>query len=65
MALGACLLGSESRIYVLLGCGELQRAKSGGSYGCLSLLLGNLVAIIDYNRLQIDGTNDMVMKMNH
>ncbi len=64
MALGACLLGSESRIYVLLGCGELQEgqvweAAMAASHYCL----GNLVAIIDYNRLQIDGTNDMVMKI--
>jgi transketolase len=52
----------DSRVYVLLGDGELQEglvweaAMSAGHYK-----LDNLVAFIDWNGLQIDGNNDDVM----
>ncbi len=54
--------GNPGRIYVILGDGELQEglvweaAMSAAHYK-----LDNLVAIVDWNGLQIDGKNDDVM----
>lgn len=65
MALAAKLDKKNNRIFVLLGDGELQEgivweaAMAAGHYS-----LDNLTAFIDYNGLQIDGTNDEVMKVN-
>ncbi len=56
MALAAKLDRKDSRIYVLLGDGEIQEgqiweaAMSAGHYK-----LDNLSAFVDYNKLQIDG----------
>ncbi len=64
MALAARLDGRSYRTYVLLGCGEMQEGMvweammSAAKYG-----LDNLCAIVDYNRLQLDGHNDDVMPM--
>lgn len=56
MALTARLDGSPSRTYVVLGDGEIQEgqiweAAMFGSYHKLD----NLVAIVDYNKIQLDG----------
>lgn len=65
MAIGSKLDNRESRIYVLLGDGEVQEgivweaAMSASHYQ-----LDNLVAIVDNNGLQIDGPNDEVMKVS-
>lgn len=62
MALGLRLDGSASRVYALLGDGELQEgqvweaAMAAGHYK-----LDNLCALIDVNRLQIDGEVAKVM----
>ena len=66
MAVGMALAGrvdnNDGRVYALLGDGELQEglvweaAMSAGHYG-----LDNLVAIVDWNGLQIDGKNSDVM----
>ncbi len=62
MALAGRLDGLESRIYVLLGDGELneglvwEAAMAANHYR-----LSNLTAIVDYNGLQIDGKNEDVM----
>lgn len=62
MALGLRLQKKQSRVYVLIGDGECQcgqiweAAMSAAHYQ-----LGNLCAILDYNKLQIDGTNTHVM----
>ena len=64
MALAARLDRRSYRTYVLLGCGEMQEGMvwealmSAAKYG-----LDNLCAIVDYNRLQLDGHNDDVMPM--
>ena len=64
MALAAKLDGSPSRIYTLLGDGEIQEgmiweaAMSASNYE-----LDNLTAILDWNGLQIDGRNEDVMKI--
>ncbi|MDD6042878.1 MAG: transketolase [Eubacteriaceae bacterium] len=62
MALANKMDGNPGRVYTLLGDGELQEglvweaAMSAAHYG-----LDNLVAIVDFNGLQIDGRNDDVM----
>lgn len=64
MALANKIDGNPGRIYVLLGDGEIQEgivwetAMSAANYE-----LDNLVALIDWNGLQIDGRNDDVMKV--
>jgi len=65
VALGGKIDEKSYRVYTLLGDGELQEgivweaAMAASHYK-----LDNLVAIIDNNGLQIDGTNDEVMKVN-
>jgi transketolase len=62
MALGLKLEEKKSKVYAVLGDGELQEglvweaAMSAAHYK-----LDNLVAIVDYNGLQIDGNNEDVM----
>lgn len=62
MAMALCLDKSPSKVYALLGDGELnegivwEAAMAASHYK-----LGNLVAILDYNGLQIDGPNEDVM----
>lgn len=65
MALANQLDQSPSRTFVLLGDGELneglvwEAAMAASHYK-----LGQLTAIIDYNGLQIDGSNDEVMAVS-
>ena len=64
MALANKMDKNPGRIYTLLGDGELQEgliweaAMSAAHYG-----LDNMVAIVDWNGLQIDGNNDDVMSV--
>jgi len=62
MALGARLMRKDFRVFVMLGDGEIQEgqvweaAMAAGHHR-----LGNLKAILDYNRLQVDGiVNEIV-----
>lgn len=65
MALANKLDGNPGRVYTLLGDGELQEGlvweavMSAAHYN-----LDNMVAIVDFNGLQIDGRNDDVMTVN-
>ena len=62
MALGAELTGREFRVYVLLGDGELQEGMVWESaMSAAKYRLDNLVAIVDYNGLQVDGRVTDVM----
>lgn len=62
MALADQIDGSSRRVYTMLGDGELQEglvweaAMAAGHYQ-----LDNLVVIVDWNGLQIDGKNEEVM----
>jgi transketolase len=53
----------KNNVYVILGDGEIaegqvwEAAMSSANYK-----LNNVIAFLDYNKLQIDGTNDEVMK---
>lgn len=64
MALAARRRGLPSRVYVVLGDGELQEgqvweaALAAGSYA-----LGNLCLLIDYNAMQVEGHVDKVLAM--
>ncbi|MBR0541156.1 MAG: transketolase [Clostridia bacterium] len=61
MAIGAKLDGADFRVYTILGDGEIEE----GEVWEAAMLAGNrqldnLVAIVDYNGLQIDGTIEEV-----
>jgi transketolase len=64
LALAAKLSGNGHRVYALLGDGEIQEgqiweaAMSGSHYH-----LDNLMAVVDRNRLQIDGHTAEVMSL--
>ena len=57
MALGAKLSGKNFRVYAILGDGEIQEGQvwEAAMYACAKGL-DNLVAVVDNNNLQIDGT---------
>lgn len=64
MALGEKLKNSDATIYVLLGDGEIQE---GGIWeaamGASKFKANNLVAILDNNGVQLDGTLEEIMPM--
>ena len=61
MALGAKLLGKDTRVFVLCGDGELQEGQNYEAMMAMrSFSLSNLTPIVDYNRVQLDGTNDEI-----
>lgn len=54
----------ESRVYTMLGDGELQEGLVWeAAMAAAHYKLDNMVAIIDWNGLQIDGNNDDVMSV--
>jgi transketolase len=64
MALGLKLQRKINRVYVLIGdgecdCGQIWEAAMSAAH----YRLDNVCAILDYNRLQIDGTNLEVMNL--
>lgn len=65
MALGLKLSNQESKVYCLLGDGEIQEGLVWEASMCAAhYKLNNLIAILDYNGLQIDGKNDDVMTIS-
>lgn len=66
MALGAKAAGSEVKVYTLLGDGELQEGQAWEACTAAAhYKLDNLTIMIDYNGLQIDGTNNEVMSLGN
>lgn len=64
MALGAKLSGRKSKIYAMVGDGELQEGLVWeAAMAAAHYKLDNLTVIIDHNGLQIDGRNDEVMSL--
>lgn len=64
MAIANKLDQKSARVYALLGDGELQEGIIWeAAMAAAHYKLDNLVAIIDWNGLQIDGKNDDVMKV--
>ncbi|HBL24684.1 MAG TPA: transketolase, partial [Deltaproteobacteria bacterium] len=64
-AIASKMQGSSSHVYVFMGDGEQQKGQIGEArrlavkYG-----LTNITALVDYNKLQISGSIDLVMPQN-
>jgi transketolase len=68
IGIGMALMGKldkkDYRVYVMLGCGELDEGMIWEAAMCANKYkLNNLCAIIDYNRLQLDGTVEEIMPL--
>ena len=64
MALGAKHTGRSCHVYTMVGDGESQEGLVWeASMAAAHYKLDNLTVILDYNGLQIDGTNDQVMSL--
>jgi transketolase len=64
MAIGARVAKRPYRVYALMGCGEQQEGQVWeAAMSAAHYRLDNLVGIIDYNTLQIDGCNADVMEI--
>lgn len=64
MALGLRQLGKSSKVYTVLGDGEVQEGLVWeAAMAAAHYKLNNLTAIIDNNGLQIDGKNEDVMNI--
>ncbi|MDE2182250.1 MAG: transketolase [Alphaproteobacteria bacterium] len=64
MALGMKMQRMRARAYVLLGDGELQEGEVWEAAMCAAHhKLDNLCAIVDYNKMQSDATNEAIMRL--
>jgi len=64
MTLGGRIAGKDFRVYVMLGDGELQEGLVWeGAMAASHFRLDRLTALVDYNKLQIDGENREVMNL--
>lgn len=64
MALGAKHLKKDTQVYVLCGDGECQEGQVWEAFmSAAHYQLDNLTVLIDWNGLQIDGSNDEVMSL--
>jgi len=62
MALGLKLDDLDARVYVILGDGEINEGQIWeAAMAASKFRLDNLIAFLDYNNLQLDGTCDNVM----
>jgi transketolase len=64
MAMGLKLQKSQSRVYALLGDGELQEGEVWEAAMCAAHhQLDNLCVLIDYNKMQSDDRNENIMRL--
>ena len=64
MALGLKLNGSGARVYAVLGDGETNEGSVWeAAMSAPKFALDSLCAIVDYNKVQLDGTTDEVMPL--
>lgn len=64
MALAAKCMGKDTKVYTILGDGELQEGQIWEAFmSAAHYKLDNLTIMVDWNGLQIDGTNDEVMSL--
>jgi len=64
MAIGLRLNGSKARVYAVLGDGELDEgAVWEAAASSVKYRLDNLCAVVDYNKVQLDGTTDEIMPL--
>jgi transketolase len=62
MAEAARLNGESYNVFVILGDGEIQEgAVWEAAMSAAKFRTGNLIAILDHNGVQLDGTNDEIM----
>lgn len=65
MALAAKERKERHRVYVLLGDGECNEGSVWEAFmAAVQFRLDNLIAVIDYNHMQFDGTNEEVMSLH-
>lgn len=66
IALGAKLDKSDVKVYTILGDGEIQEGIVWEAMmSAVKFKLDNLVAIIDHNKIQLDGRNDEIMPIEN
>ncbi len=64
MALAGKMDHKGYRVYVILGCGEIQSGQIWeAAMTSVHFKLDNLTAFLDYNKLQIDGPTNEVMRI--
>lgn len=64
MAIGLRMNGSPARVYAILGDGELDEgAVWEAAMSAPKFKLSNLTAVVDRNKVQLDGTTDEVMPL--
>jgi transketolase len=64
MALSLRRRGSASRVYVLIGDGELQEGETWeAAMSAAAFRLGNVCAVVDVNDMQVDGATTAVLNM--
>lgn len=64
MALGLRLNGSPARVYAILGDGETDEGSVWeAAMSAPKFKLSNLTAIVDYNKVQLDGTTEEIMPL--
>lgn len=64
MAMGAKKAGRDLQVYCMLGDGEMQEGQIWEALmACAHYGLDNLTVLVDNNGLQIDGSNDEVMRL--
>ena len=64
MALGAELKGKNFKVFVLLGDGELNEGQNWeAAMAAPKHALSNLIAIVDRNRVQLDGPTEEIMPL--
>lgn len=52
------------RVYVLTGCGEMDEGQNWEAFMAgFKYHLDNLTVIVDYNKVQLDGTNEEIMPL--
>ena len=64
IALGAKIKSSEQRVFCVTGDGESDEGQIWeAAQAAAHFKLDNLIAFLDWNKMQIDGTNDEVMTL--
>jgi transketolase len=64
MALAGRVDGKDYYVYCILGDGEIQEGQVWeAAMSASHYKLDHVIAFVDHNRLQIDGTNDQVMSV--
>lgn len=65
MAIASKLDNKDYNVYIIMGDGEIQEGQIWEAAMTAShYKLNNIIAFVDHNGLQIDGTNEEVMKVN-